>query len=156
MLTQSELKDYLHYDPDTGIFTLVKLHRRRPAGTVLGGARQGYLQLTVKKRTYPAARLAWLYMVGEHPNGVIDHINRVRDDNRWVNLRCVSYSDNAVNSEYARGVLGVRGVRYAEITPKNKKPYLAAFQKGNVRRKKRFNTIEEAKTWYDVLRAGSQ
>ncbi|ECB4859610.1 HNH endonuclease, partial [Salmonella enterica subsp. enterica serovar Lexington] len=44
-----------------------------------------------------ANRLAWLFVTGMFPNGVIDHINRVRDDNRFSNLRDISVAENNLN-----------------------------------------------------------
>lgn len=46
---------------------------------------------------YKASRLAWLYMTGEWPKYEMDHINHVKDDNRWVNLRDVTPAENCAN-----------------------------------------------------------
>jgi hypothetical protein len=45
-----------------------------------------------------AHRFAWYYIHKEVPN-IVDHINRVRDDNRIVNLRVVSRLENNLNSK---------------------------------------------------------
>lgn len=49
-------------------------------------------------------------MTGEWPNE-IDHINHVRDDNRWINLRDGTRSDNQKNAsmrtDNKSGFLGV-------------------------------------------------
>ncbi len=81
MLTQAELKAVLHYDPETGIFTRYG-HNKCGSKTY-----QGYIGIGIKRKTYYAHRLAWLYMTGVWPSKEIDHKNRIRDDNRWVNLR---------------------------------------------------------------------
>ena len=110
-LDQTTLKAYLHYDPDTGVFTCRKSWGKRPPGRVLGSKSQhGYLQITVAGKTYTAQRLAWLYVHGKWPVGVVDHINRIRDDNCLSNLRDVNYSQNALNTTAINGRSNVRGV----------------------------------------------
>ena len=133
------LKAHLHYDPNTGVFTRLKAWGSKPAGRVLDSKNShGYVQISVAGRSYTAQRLAWFYVHGEWPDGVIDHINRVRDDNRLCNLRCVNQSTNSLNTEYARGKSKVRGVTYlppwkARITINGKRKELG-----------RFHTFEEA------------
>ena len=114
ILTAERLRELLHYDQETGLFT-VKIatgHRSR-LGSQPGNPRPGdYLRIGLEGRLYPAHRLAWLYMTGEWPKAYIDHINGVKDDNRWVNLRDVSNAMNAQNVYRARknsksGFLGV-------------------------------------------------
>jgi hypothetical protein len=62
--------------------------------------RGGYLVMSYKKKSYLCHRLAWLYVYGSYPKNVIDHINRVRDDNRISNLRDVTYTQNALNKTH--------------------------------------------------------
>jgi len=133
------LKAYLHYDPDTGIFTAKKACGKKPAGRQLGSSCNGnHLHISVLGRSYTAQRLAWFYMHGEWPNGVIDHINRIKIDNRFCNLRCVSQSHNALNTEYSRGKAKVRGVTYLP-------PWKATIQVDGKRKTLgRFHTFEEA------------
>ena len=57
--------------------------------------------------------MAWLLMTGSQADGEIDHINCVRDDNRFSNLRVVSTRDNAHNkARNIRNKSGVNGVRW--------------------------------------------
>jgi hypothetical protein len=147
-LDQTVLKAYLHYNPDTGVFTARKACGIRPAGRVLGSkSRHGYVQITVAKRTYTAQRLAWFYAYGEYPDGVIDHINRARDDNRLCNLRNVNRSQNAFNTIAVRGQSGIRGV--SPTSPSRRKHCKKLWQAHisvNGKRKElgRFYTLEEA------------
>jgi hypothetical protein len=111
-LTQARLKELLHYDPETGVFTwLVARGRYVKPGTAAGSHdRAGYLRIGVSCRIYAAHRLAFLYMTGETPTEV-DHINRVKDDNRWSNLRSASRSENVANTPLRRdNSSGYRGV----------------------------------------------
>jgi hypothetical protein len=63
------------------------------------------------KKDYQAHRLAFLWMTGSFPASEVDHINGVRDDNRWGNLRAVTPTQNAQNqrlpSNNKSGVIGV-------------------------------------------------
>ena len=64
-------------------------------------------------------RLAWLYMTGEFPNGQIDHINHVRNDNRWCNLRVVNNQENHKNRpKQKNNKTGIVGVAFNKRTSK--------------------------------------
>jgi hypothetical protein len=55
-----------------------------------------------------------MYMTGSHPE-CIDHINHDRFDNRWVNLREVSHSENMRNCRpHKSNKSGVGGVSFDE------------------------------------------
>jgi hypothetical protein len=97
MLTQSELKCLLHYDPKTGMFTRIfKSSNNVKIGDIAGGIHnKGYISISVLGKVYLAHRLAWLYIYGEFPKEQIDHVNGVRVDNRIINLReCNQYQNN--------------------------------------------------------------
>jgi len=94
----------LEYDPETGVFiwkprtTDDKSWNTKFAGEVAGSINNhGYRRIGIDGKIYMAARLAWLYVHGEWPKNEIDHINRVRDDNRMVNLRDVTSTENSNN-----------------------------------------------------------
>lgn len=117
VLSIEELKEILHYDPKTGIFTYIKRRGRKiRQGTTAGGTVYGgYIGIGINGKYYLAHRLAWLYMTGEMPKQFIDHINGNRADNRFCNLREVSNTENIQNQTKAHkgsktGYLGV----YAE------------------------------------------
>lgn len=57
-------------------------------------------------------RLVWLLHTGAWPLGYLDHINRIRDDNRPTNLRHCTRTQNMANTGLdARNKSGYRGVR---------------------------------------------
>lgn len=56
-----------------------------------------------------AHRFAWLYMTGEWPER-IDHINGVRHDNRFINLRSVSHAVNCRNTRKRTNKSGSVGI----------------------------------------------
>lgn len=112
MITQERLKEVLHYDPETGEFTWkIALSPRRKVGDSAGGMDAlGYIAFMVDSKRYKAHRLAFLYMTGEIP-GEVDHINLVKNDNRWCNLRPTTTSKNAFNRNRSiRNTSGVKGV----------------------------------------------
>lgn len=100
------LKEYLHYNPNTGIFTWIKLsskYSRIKIGQKAGcnnGA--GYICIEINNKNYKAHRLAWYLYYGTWPKGQIDHINGVKEDNRINNLRDVTSSTNSKNRTYHR------------------------------------------------------
>ena len=103
-LTQERLKKLLYYDPETGLFTW-------RTGSVAGGiGGHGYIQIGLNYKRYLAHRLAFLFMIGEIPEEV-DHINGERTDNRWVNLRTCTTSQNQGNRKISKNnTSGYKGV----------------------------------------------
>jgi hypothetical protein len=117
-MTADYLRVRLHYDPETGIFTWKprgpgdKSWNTRYAGEVAGFIKDdGYRQINIDGKLYRAARLAWFITHGEWPQNEIDHINRVRDDNRLVNLRDVTPTENSNNKYNNNGL--PEGVHWA-------------------------------------------
>jgi hypothetical protein len=93
--------------------------------------RLGYRQIKINGKYHSASRLAWFYVHGEWPESQIDHINRIRDDNRLCNLRCVTHRENCLNRTYAksvmRGTVRKRNRWQAQISINNKTTYLGLF-----------------------------
>lgn len=111
MITQERLKELFDYNPDTGIFTRRTGVRGRngKTGSIAGHLRKdGYITISVDKNPYYAHQLAFLYMEGYLPE-MVDHINRIRDDNRWINLRKSNYQENQRNktTRSKSGYLGI-------------------------------------------------
>ena len=112
MVTQDRLKEILDYDPETGVFSWKKTSNQIKSGSMAGSASSGgYIRFTVDGVRYSAHRLAWLYVYGEFPETDIDHVNRIRSDNRISNLRIASRVENCQNSSKRKsnssGVVGV-------------------------------------------------
>lgn len=135
-LTQKRLKEILDYDPETGIFTYAKNHGRMKKGDRAGNINShGYVNIKVLDRLWKAHRLAFFYMEGDTP-GAVDHINHVRTDNRWINLRP---ADRAINGKNQRmgsnNKSGVTGVFWhksakkwvAQIRVNRKRVHLGSF-----------------------------
>ncbi len=115
IMTQEILKNNLRYNSSTGIFTRINskfqpYYNGKTAGRE--DNKSGYIGIKVNGKLYLSHRLAWLYEYGYMPN-VIDHKNRIRNDNRIVNLRDATYELNAKNRGISsRNTSGVTGVRW--------------------------------------------
>lgn len=128
ILTQKELKALLHYNPSTGVFTRIKRTSNKiNVGDIAGYKNDnGYVLIGLKGIARRAHRLAWLYMTGSWPKYEIDHINHIRSDNRFINLREVTHQENAKNTPLRKdnisGVTGVYWVRDKWMARINIKP----------------------------------
>lgn len=137
MLTLERLKQMLRYEPSTGDFVwLVSPRRSVPAMSLAGTVTaKGYRTITIDRVNHKAHRLAWFYMTGEWPPADTDHINGVRHDNRFLNLRPASRELNQQNRRKANaqnktGVLGVsryRGGFRARIVHRRKLYHLGKY-----------------------------
>jgi hypothetical protein len=122
-LTQQELKQKLHYDPETGVFHWRdkegNIKKEKEAGCITAN---GYIHIGLNKQQYKAHRLAFLYMTGSFPEGTVDHINRVKSDNRFSNLREATQQQNCFNVGITkRNKTGFKGVSWS----KQRNKYLA-------------------------------
>lgn len=112
-LTAARLREVLHYDPGTGVFTrLLKTGSRATVGSRAGSLMKiGYVAISIDGHVYYAHRLAWLYVTGMWPTHEIDHRNGERADNKFANLREATRSLNAQNrgrqSNNTSGFVGV-------------------------------------------------
>lgn len=104
----------LRLDAETGLLwwryrTGARCDITKPAGTK---SKEGYLVVQVFGKPHKAHRIVWLLYTGEWPKQEIDHINRVKSDNRPINLRDVSKGMNQLNNPFPNGLTqsGVRGV----------------------------------------------
>ena len=113
MLTHSELLALVTYDPETGEFYARHNRGKWVAGSRIGTTRKtGYRQLCLYGQIYLAHRVAWLYVHGQWPVAGLDHVNRVRGDNRICNLREATQAQNHENRGGVRGY--VRSAAKAE------------------------------------------
>lgn len=65
-------------------------------------------------------------MTGKWPKQLIDHRNRIKNDDRWNNLRSANYSQNGANN-IAKGFEFTRGKYQARIKVNYQNIYLGRF-----------------------------
>lgn len=117
-ITQKELKQVFHYDPDTGKFTYISRTSNRvkvgnTAGSKVKPKKKTYLAVNIKCKFYYLHRLAWLYIYGSFPINEIDHVNGNGSDNRIVNLREVDSTNNNRNMKlFCTNKSGIVGVSW--------------------------------------------
>ncbi len=107
MISQTELKLLMNYDPLTGhLIWRINRGTRARAGQIAGALDpQGYVVIGVNNRSYLAHRLVYLHQTGQWPPLEIDHINQNKSDNRWLNLRLATPSQNKANRAKYKGKL---------------------------------------------------
>ena len=99
MITQSELKELVHYNDQTGIFTWKKSRKGCAIGSVAGSLHlNGYIYININYKKYLAHRLAWVYQYKEFPANEIDHIDGNKSNNKIENLRNATRSENLRNT----------------------------------------------------------
>ena len=128
--TQDTLKSLLDYNAETGWFRWRERRGCSHAGKVAGTRdKKGYWNIMIFRRQYKAHRLAWFYVHGEWPDGEIDHINWVKNDNRICNLRVVTHSENMQNTRRQdKGVTFKRGYWRARISLNKHQIFLGHFK----------------------------
>ena len=141
-LTVKRLKELLNYNPETGSFTWIGRSSKYSNKIKIGEDAEyqrpdGYGRITIDCKQYYSHRLAWFYQTGSWPIFDIDHINGDRSDNRWINLRNATRSQNLING-LGRKIEKFKGVRLekrikkyvaytARITINGKEKHLGTF-----------------------------
>ena len=108
------IRQHFDYNPETGELRWRIGSRRRPAGELSGTpckTEKGRISVGFQNRDYRAHVIAWVCQTGEWPTQQIDHINEDPSDNRWVNLRAATKSQNMRNiSRIKSNTSGFKGV----------------------------------------------
>lgn len=152
MITKERLQEIMEYNSGTGKFRYSKAALYGRAGSRRQGQPEwfigsinssGYARIMIDGKLYLAHRLAWLYVHGYMPTE-IDHINRVRIDNRMLNLRQATSSINKINSTLrSNNTSGYRGIYWNE----RYNCWTAEIKKDKKLTRKFFTLKEEAAMW---------
>lgn len=104
-MSLDEIKKYLSYDPETGVFTWIAKPKGRGYPFKVGDeagctAPDGRRIVCFDGTNYLASRLAWFFVYGEMPpDGVeVEHRNVDHGDNRISNLRLANRFQNMMNA----------------------------------------------------------
>ena len=131
-LTYDDLHKRFKYFPDSGI--LIDKENDSLIGKINYA---GYLNVFLNGRLYGVHRIVYFMYYGYMPKGQIDHINRIRNDNRIENLREVFASENAKNRGNGKtnksGIIGIRWLGHVKrwkvyITFKGKLIHIGNFK----------------------------
>lgn len=144
ILSHNRLIELLHYNIDTGIFTWKKQKgKNKPGDVVKRVSDTGYNIVMLDRKLYKAHKLALYYVYGIYPDKSVDHINGIKTDNRFDNLRLATKSENAFNMKLkVNNTSGVKGVSWR--TDRNKwRVYIKV--NGIYESFGHFSTLEEAR-----------
>ncbi len=144
MIEPYELHTFFTYDPETGdLFWKIPAARRRKIGEKAGcKSSDGRILIGIKGKLYKAHRIIWAMKTGKWPTYQIDHINENPSDNRWVNLREATKSQNMMNiTRIKSNKSGYKGVSFDN---KNNKWYSRIKVDGKTHFLGYFENIEDA------------
>lgn len=75
--------------------------------------KQGYRKIFINKKLYKAHIVAFCFLGINTENYEVDHINNIREDNRWSNLRLATKENNMANSLIRKdNSSGVKGLNF--------------------------------------------
>jgi hypothetical protein len=124
-------------------------------GAVAGGKSGDgeYIHIRVDGRIYRAHRLAWFYVTGEWPEGLVDHDDGNGLNNSWNNLRNATPLQNSYNRGKTKA--NTSGYKGVFICPHSGNWYAKIVHNGKQKRLGTYKTREEAYEvyclWADML-----
>lgn len=137
-MKEEDLKNYIlqHFKYENG--NIFRDDRKNSNGSK---DKDGYIIYKVKGKQLKMHRIVWLLNYGVFPTKEIDHINRVRNDNRIENLRECTRIENIENTtKKINKDTGVVGIYLDKVTKGLKAKYSFRFKNKSYR----FRNLEEA------------
>ena len=114
-ITVEEAKTFFKYDRNSGELFQFDGTRFEKTGTVCGG----YNRVSYKGRGYQATYIIWLIVHGYAPKGIIEHADLDKLNDRLVNLREATETQNRANTRKPRSnTSGYKGVHWNKNTNK--------------------------------------
>lgn len=117
--SRQEILAVLEYSSDTGVFRWKSSRGGNLAGSIAGNLTEdGYLRLRITGKNIRAHRVAFFLLKGFWLKS-IDHINGDILDNREVNLREATFSQNVMNRGIQKNnTSGAKGVTWSRQSKK--------------------------------------
>lgn len=119
-ISQDELNQFFDYDAESGnLIWKVHTNSHMKIGEVAGWEDpKEYRQISLLGKRYKAHRLIWIYHYGEL-NGILDHIDGDKHNNRIENLRLATPSQNNCNTGLIKSnKSGLKGLYWDKINEK--------------------------------------
>jgi len=116
---QKRIHELFDYSIITGEFYHKTKTSRRNIGDIAGSYYGNRKYIRFDGSRHRASRLAWIYVNGRLPNGVIDHINGDSMFDGYINLRDITQIENCKNSRRScNNKSGITGVCKEKFTGK--------------------------------------
>jgi hypothetical protein len=106
----------------------------------------GYVRVAIRGRKYLRSHLVFRMVMGRWPAQKIDHINRIRTDDRPDNLREATHAENMWNRTPKRRDLPMG------VTRRERRYSAEIMRNGQLYRLGRFDTVAEAQDAYQNAR----
>lgn len=148
--TKADAEDHIYYEPASGTIHWKKRIQcfggGKPAGSVAGTKKDGYVQIKLFGKVYRAHHIVWLFETGDWPPvGVdVDHIDGNRSNNVFSNLRLATRSQNNLNTGERRRANNTSGHKGVYPT-KDGRWFARIGHKGKILHLGTHDTFEEAK-----------
>jgi hypothetical protein len=148
--TIEELREYLHYEPETGVLRWKKPSGNASAGAIAGGVcGNGYSYIQFKRTRLLTHRVAFALHRGHWPRPCCDHADGNPLNNCADNLRECSPSENRQNARIPRtNSSGIKGVSKFNAT----RGWRVRVRLGEEVRVKYFRRLEDAAAYAKQLR----